>query len=120
MNFRFSIITKIHWAVSELHRQLHQQNNSSASYFLCVFMKGQGTFIYLSWLKISQLSKTETCFVIEILSIKSNKSKKDFDYDFEMRKDFVVVSWLNTGRAGFSLSEKSQLDPRKLIREILL
>lgn len=32
----------------------------------CVFIKGQDMFIYLSWLKISQLSKTETCFVIEV------------------------------------------------------
>lgn len=32
----------------------------------CVFMKGRDMFIYFSWLKISQLSKTETCFVVEI------------------------------------------------------
>lgn len=31
-----------------------------------VFMKGQDMFIYLSWMKISQLSKNETCFVIEV------------------------------------------------------
>lgn len=33
-----------------------------------VFMKGRDMFIYLSWLKISQLSKTETALLLKLNS----------------------------------------------------